>query len=143
MIKLGSNEYKVIYLDTNILRATLEMSEDIHINTISILKDKSIFAISILTLVEMSHRENLIKAFIRFINSIPILILKPSNQILEIEKKKINSSVSLKDLILLISNPLIPTTKDKIISFLLSFAAFLTRPASWSAWRCTRPGRCL
>jgi len=40
MIRLGNTDYKVCYLDTNILRATLEMSQGIHINTILKLKEK-------------------------------------------------------------------------------------------------------
>ena len=120
MIQIGKNKYKVVYIDTNILRATLEMSENIHLNTLLYLDKKSIFAISVLTLVEISHRNDLLKSLMRFLNSIPILILKPSHQIFEIEQKKINSEVQIEELILLISNPSTPKIKNEIANFLNS-----------------------
>ena len=118
MIRLENTDYKVCYLDTNILRATLEMSQSIHINTILKLKEKNIFAISVISLVEISHRQDVIDKFIKFINAIPILILEPSSQILIIEKEKYNQKISIADLILLVSNPLIPQNKKEIIQFI-------------------------
>lgn len=120
MIQIGKTKYNVVYIDTNILRATLEMSENIHLNTLLYLGKKSIFAISVLTLVEISHRNDLLKSFMRFLDSIPMLILKPSHQILEIEQKKINLGVQIDELILLISNPLTPKIKNEIVDFLKS-----------------------
>jgi hypothetical protein len=120
LIKLGNSEYKIYYLDTNILRATLEMSQNIHENTLLKLNEKAIFAISVLTLVEISHRRELIEKFITFINAIPMLILKPSNQILDDEKKYFNQDLRIENLILLISNPLDPNTTDEVVSFLRS-----------------------
>lgn len=126
MIKLQNNNYKVVYLDTNILRATLEMSEDIHLGTLSLLGNKSIYAISFITLVEFSHRPELLESFKKFIHAIPLLILKPSQQILQIELEKKKSQVKIEDLILLISNPVQPKVMTEICEYLESDTFFET-----------------
>jgi len=118
MINLEKNNYKVIYLDTNILRATLEMTEEIHLGTLSLLGDKSIYAISILTLVEFSHRPALLDSFKKFLHAIPMLILRPSNQIYQIELDNKTSNVTIQNLILLISNPKQPKIMMEICDYL-------------------------
>ena len=120
MLKLNNKEYKVCLLDTNIIRSTLEMSQDIHLQTLLKLRENYVFAFSVLTLVEMSHRKELIEKFINFINSIPIIILQSSDQVFRIEKHSHNRPVKIDELILLISNPIIPKTKDEIVQFLRS-----------------------
>lgn len=126
MIRLNNDYYKVIYLDTNILRATLEMSEDIHLGALSLLGKKSIYAISIITLVEFSHKAELLESFKKFIHTIPLLILKPFKQILQIELEKRDSNVRIDDLILLISNPLQPQVMNEICEYLESDTFFAT-----------------
>lgn len=111
MISIGANDYKIIYLDTNILRATLEKSESIHKNVLSFLGSKSIFAISIITLIEFSHLKKLIDSFISFAKAIPIIIMKSSSQIYELERNSINSTIDFHDLVQFF---LIPTDKNTI-----------------------------
>lgn len=96
------------------------MSQDIHLRTLQKLKENYVFAFSVLTLVEMSHRKELIEKFINFINSIPIMILQSSDQVFRIEKQSLNRPVRIDELILLISDPIIPKIKDEIVQFLRS-----------------------
>ena len=120
MLRLNGENFKVCYLDTNILRATLEMSQNIHNKTISKLADKSIFAISILTLVEISHIPLTVEKFIKLMKAMTFLIVKSSDQILEIEKKLFNQKIKVDDIIMLNSNPLQLKINDEIATYLLS-----------------------
>ena len=120
MINLNGENYKICYLDTNIIRATLEMSQVIHKNTLTKLADKTIYAISVLTLVEMSHIPSTIEKFIHFMSLIPVLIIKSTNQILAVEKQYYNKVIETVELIMLSSNPFDATTNYTITNFLRS-----------------------
>lgn len=120
MVKINGEKYKICYLDTNILRATLEMSQGIHKITLTKLADKAIFAISVLSLVEMSHIPSTIEKFINFMSSIPVLIIRSTDEVLAIEIQYYNKEIETRELIMLSSNPLYPDTNNEITNFLTS-----------------------
>lgn len=114
---LNGKEYNLCLLDTNIISVTLKKSQSIEKNVFRKLSENNIFVFSPVTLVEMYPRQSVLNLFCDFFSKIPIIILKSSKDIYELEKKYYPNKPKQEDIVDLIINPNFNNVHNEIQAF--------------------------